>query len=180
MWTCAFDSTRPPLPYGKGGGFNRSAHSAGPGIFETRVQAEIEATANKAPQEQWQNQDRRYEICFKMDAKAEVMSNRPSKVGHFPLSRQNILLFAQHKAEMSLEKWWFLGQFGYGKIFLHTIFAKIVLRKCASYRGRGAHFHKFCEKNKENPCQQASNINRFEGNYGDSKNELKILIAKQP
>ena len=75
-----------------------------------------------------------------MDAKAEVMSNRASKVGHFPLSWQNILLFAQHKAEMPLEKWWFLGQLGYGKIFLHTIFAKIVLRKCASYRGRGGIF----------------------------------------
>ena len=98
------DLTRQLLPYGKGGGFNRSAHSAGPGILETRVQAEIEATVNKAPQEQWQNQDRRYEICFKMDAKAEVMSNRASKVGHFPLSRQNILIFAQHKAEMLLEK----------------------------------------------------------------------------
>ena len=29
--TCAFDSTRQLLPNGKGGGFNRSAHSAGPG-----------------------------------------------------------------------------------------------------------------------------------------------------
>ena len=116
--------------------------------FGTRVQAGMEVTVNRASQEQWQNQDRRYEICFKMDAKAEVMSNRASKVGHFPLSWQNILLFAQHKAEMPLEKWWFLGQFGYGKIFLRTIFAKIVLRKCASHRGRGAHFHKICKARK--------------------------------
>ena len=29
--TCAFDLTRQLLPYGKGGGFKRSAHSAGPG-----------------------------------------------------------------------------------------------------------------------------------------------------
>ena len=85
-----------------------------------------------------------------MDAKAEMMLNRASKVGNFPLSRQNILLFAQHKAEMPLEKWWLLGQFGYGKLFLHTIFAKIVLLKCASYRGRGAHFHKICKKIKKN------------------------------
>ena len=84
-------------------------------------------------------------ICFKMQAKAEVMLNRASKVANFPLSRQNILLSAQHKAEMPLEKWWFLRQLGYGNIFLHTIFAKIVLRKCASYRGRGAHFHKICK-----------------------------------
>ena len=125
------------------------------------MQAEIEATVNKAPQEQWQNQDRRYEICFKIDAKAEVMSNRPSKVGHFPLSRQNILLFAQHKVEMPLEKWWFLGQFGYGKIFLHTIFAKIVLRKCASYRGRGAHFHNICKTNEEKLSQEASKFKIF-------------------
>ena len=98
---CALNTAEP----GKGlAVFNRSAHSAGPGIFETRVQAETEATVNKVPQEQWQNQDRRYEICFKMDAKAEVMSNRASKVSHFPPSRQNILLFAQHKAEMLLEK----------------------------------------------------------------------------
>ena len=115
-----------------------------------------------------------------MDAKAEAMLNRASKVGHFPLSRQNILLFAQHKAEMPLEKWWFLRQFGYGNIFLHTIFANIVLRKCASYRGRGAHFHKQCKTNKENSCQQASKIKFFEANYGDSKNELQIMIAKRP
>ena len=81
-----------------------------------------------------------------MHAKAEAVLNRASKVGHFPLSRQNILLCAQHKPEMPLEKWWFLGQFGYGKIFLHTIFAKIVLRKCASHRRRGAHFHKIRKK----------------------------------
>ena len=29
--TCGFDLTRQLLPNGKGGGFNRSAHSAGPG-----------------------------------------------------------------------------------------------------------------------------------------------------
>ena len=115
-----------------------------------------------------------------MDAKAEVMSNRASKVGHFPLSWQNILLFAQHKAEMLLEKGWFLKQSGYGNLFLHAIFAKIVLRKCASYRGRGARFHKQCKKYKERSCQQASNITLFEANYGDSKNELQIMIAKRP
>ena len=111
--------------------------------------AKLGSRSSKRHQTQ-QNQDRRYEICFKMDAKAEVMSHRASKVGHFPLSRQNILLFAQHKAEMPLEKWWFLGQFGYGKIFLHTIFANIVLRKCDSYRGRRAHFHNICKKIKKN------------------------------
>ena len=84
-------------------------------------------------------------ICLKIHARAEVMLNRASKVGNFPLSRQNILLFAHHKAEMPPQKWWFLRQFGYGNISLHTIFAKIVLRKCASYRGRGAHFHKSCK-----------------------------------
>ena len=31
MWTSAVDPTRQLLPYGKGGGFNCSAHSAGPG-----------------------------------------------------------------------------------------------------------------------------------------------------
>ena len=30
MWTSVFDLTRQLLPNGKGGGFNRSAHSAGP------------------------------------------------------------------------------------------------------------------------------------------------------
>ena len=94
-----------------------------------------------------------------MDAKAEVMSNRASKVGHFPLSWQNILLFAQHKAETPLEKWWFLGQLGYGKIFLHTIFAKIVLRKCASHRGRGTHVHKICRKLKKNHANKHQKSN---------------------
>ena len=80
-------------------------------------------------------------ICFKMHARAEVMPNRASKVGHFPLTRQNILYFAQHKAEMPSHKWWFWSQFGYGNSRLHTIVAKTVLRKCASHRRRGAHFH---------------------------------------
>ena len=66
----------------------------------TRMQAEIEVTVTKPPQEQWQNQNRKYENCFKMHARAEVMLNRASKVGNFPLTRQNILFFAQHKAEI--------------------------------------------------------------------------------
>ena len=40
------------------------------------------------------------EICFKMHARAEVMLNMASKVGHFPLSRRNISFSAQHRAEM--------------------------------------------------------------------------------
>ena len=94
-----------------------------------------------------------------MDAKAEAMLNRASNVGHFPLSRQNMLLFPQHKAEMPLEKWWFLRQFGYGNIFLHTIFAKIVLRKCASHRGRGAHFYKICKILKKNHANKHQTSN---------------------
>ena len=119
-------------------------------------------------------------ICFKMHARAEVMPNRASKVGHFPLTRQNILFFAQHKAEMPSHKWWFWSQFGYGNSFLHTIVAKTVLRKCASHRRRGAHFHKTRKKNEEKTCQQTSNIKLFEARYGDSKNELQIMIEKRP
>ena len=81
-------------------------------------------------------------ICFKMHARAEVMPNGTSKVGQFPLTRQNILYFAQRKAEMPSHKWWFWSQFGYGNMLLHTIFAKVVLRKCASHLMRGVHFHK--------------------------------------
>ena len=44
----------------------------------------------------------------------------------------------------------------------------------------GEHIFITLAKNEENSCQQASNINSFERNYGDSKNELKIMIAKQP
>ena len=36
------------------------------------------------------------------------------------------------------------------------------------------------QKYKENTCQQASKIKLFEANYGDSKNELQIMIAKRP
>ena len=88
-------------------------------------------------------------ICFKMHARAEVMPNGASKVGHFPLTRQNILLFAQHKAEMPSHKWWFWSQFGYGNSLLHTIVAKTVLWKCASHRRRGARFHKIRKKMKK-------------------------------
>ena len=119
-------------------------------------------------------------ICFKMHARAEVMPNGASKVGNFPLTRQNILFFAQHKAEMPSHKWWFWSQFGYGNSLLHTIVAKTVLRKCASHRRRGAHFHKIRKKNEEKTCQQASKIKLFEARYGDSKNELQIMIEKRP
>ena len=70
---------------------------------------------------------------------------------------------------MPFENWWFLGQFGYGKIFLHTIFAKIVLRKCASHRWREAHFHKNCK-----------NIQKKEANKHQKSNFLKQVteIAK--
>ena len=71
------------------------------------MQAEREVTVNKPSQEQWQSQDRKYENLFKMHARAEVMPNRASKVGHFPLTRQNVLFFVQHKAEMPSHKWWF-------------------------------------------------------------------------
>ena len=36
------------------------------------------------------------------------------------------------------------------------------------------------EKNKEKRCQQASIIKLFEASYGDSKNELQIMIEKRP
>ena len=39
-------------------------------------------------------------IGFKMHTRTEVMLNRASKVGHVPLSRRNIIFFAQHRAEM--------------------------------------------------------------------------------
>ena len=63
---------------------------------------------------------------------------------------------------------------------LHTILAKIVLRKCASHRGRGAHFYKIWKKNSKKQCQQASKITCLEAKYGDSKNELQIMSAKRP
>ena len=73
----------------------------------TKVQAGIEVEVTRASQEQWQNQDRKYQICAKMYARTEVMLNMASKGGHFPLSRRNILFFAQHRAEMPPQKWWF-------------------------------------------------------------------------
>ena len=36
------------------------------------------------------------------------------------------------------------------------------------------------QKNKEKRCQQASKIKLFEASYGDSKNELQIMIEKRP
>ena len=119
-------------------------------------------------------------ICFKMHARAEVMPNGASKVGHFPPTRQNTLFFAQHNAEMPSHKWWFWSQVGYGNVLLHTIIVKIVLRKCASHRGRGAHFHKKCKKMKKNMPTSITKIKLFEASYGDSKNELQIMIAKRP
>ena len=36
------------------------------------------------------------------------------------------------------------------------------------------------QKDKEKSCQQASTITFVDANYGDSKNELQIMIAKRP
>ena len=36
------------------------------------------------------------------------------------------------------------------------------------------------QKNTEKRCQQASKIKLFEASYGDSKNELQIMIEKRP
>ena len=97
-------------------------------------------------------------ICLKMHARTEVMLNRAFKVGHFPLSRRNILVVEQHRAEMPLQKWWFWSQFRYGNIV--AILAKIVRRQLAF------HFHNICKKNEENSCQEASKIKFFEPNHG--------------
>ena len=97
-------------------------------------------------------------------------------MGNFPLSRQNILIFAQHKAEMPLEKRWFLRQFGYGNIFLHTIFAKNVLRKCASYRGRGAHFHNICKALKKNHANKHQKSNFLEQVTEIAKMNCKLWL----
>ena len=88
-------------------------------------------------------------IRSKMHAKSIVMWNWASQEGHFPLSRRKLSFFERHRAEIPPEKWWFWSQFGYGNMVLHTILANIVLRKCASYRGRGAHVHKIRKKMKK-------------------------------
>ena len=44
----------------------------------------------------------------------------------------------------------------------------------------GEHIFKTNGKNKEKRCQQASIIKLFEASYGDSKNELQIMIEKRP
>ena len=36
------------------------------------------------------------------------------------------------------------------------------------------------QKDEEKICQQASKIKLFEASYGDSKNELQIMIEKRP
>ena len=36
------------------------------------------------------------------------------------------------------------------------------------------------QKGEEKICQQASKIKLFEASYGDSKNELQIMIEKRP
>ena len=46
--------------------------------------------------------------------------------------------------------------------------------------GAGSTFSKKMQKHKEKRCQQASIIKLFEASYGDSKNELQIMIAKRP
>jgi hypothetical protein len=44
---------------------------------------------------------------------------------------------------------------------------------------RGAHFYKICKKMKKNMPTSIKN-QTFEARYGDSKNELQIMIEKRP
>ena len=44
----------------------------------------------------------------------------------------------------------------------------------------GSTFSYNSQKNEEKTCEQASKIKLFEARYGDSKNELQIMIEKRP
>ena len=119
-------------------------------------------------------------ICLKLHARIDVMLNMASKVAHFPLSRWNKFFFAQHRAESPPQKWWFWSQFGYGNIVVHTIFAKIVLRKCASHRGRGARFHKICKKLKKNDAKKHQKWKFLNQITEIAKMNCKSWVQKRP
>ena len=59
----------------------------------------------------------------------------------------------------------FEAKLGYGNVLLHTIFAKICSRKCASHRGRGAHVHEICRK-----------IKKKDGNKHQKSSFLKQVV----
>ena len=73
------------------------------------------------------------------------------------------------KVGMPSHTWWFWTDFGYGNLILHRIFAKVILRKCASHRGRGAHFQNKCETN------ERKHANRHREGVCGSKNRKKTV-----
>ena len=93
----------------------------------------------------------------KVHVRMQVMLSRAFQNGQFPLARRKLLLSRQYKAEMFFAKWRFLVHFSYGIFSLHTVFAKIVFRKCASCPG-GEHNFMKNEKIKEKSCQEAVKI----------------------
>ena len=68
----------------------------------------------------------------KVHVRMQVMLSRAFQNGHFPLARRKLLLSGQYKAELLFAKWRFFVHFSYGNFSLHTVFANIVFRKCAS------------------------------------------------
>ena len=73
----------------------------------------------------------------KVHVRMQVMLSKAFQNGHFPLARRKILIFGQYKRKCSSQNDGFRS-FRYGNVSLRTVFAKIVFRKCASYR-RGEH-----------------------------------------
>ena len=94
----------------------------------------------------------------KVHVRMQVMLSRAFQNGHFPFARRKVLLSGQYKAEMLLAKWRFLVHFSYGNFSLHTVFANIVFRKCASCPGGEHNFMKKVKKIKEKMCQEAAKI----------------------
>ena len=90
----------------------------------------------------------------------------------FRLARRNVLLSGQYKAEMLFAKWRLEGLFRYGNFSLYTVFANIVLGKCACCRGGEHNF-----PNNEGKIASRSIENKKLDRNG--KNEEQIMDAKR-
>ena len=73
----------------------------------TRVQTGMELTVNRASQEQWQNQDRKYENLLENACENRNDAKQGFQSGPFSAQSAKHIIFAQHRAERPPQKWWF-------------------------------------------------------------------------
>ena len=113
-----------------------------------------------------------------MHARAEVMPNRASKVGHFSSLGKTYYILQSTRRKCPPISGGFEANLDMETSSCTRYFQKSLFENVLPTEGGEHIFIKFA-KNEEKSCQQASKIKLFEASYGDSKNEVQIMIERK-